>query len=116
MMKEPDLISNMRETTHQPSNLEKLKRNTSKPDLQSKSNTNSNNNLLNISNNTSNNCNSTNHENDKRLKYTFGMNHYEFSDKIKVLKCHNQIKELHTVLRDRETSHSDFKFYSDRLV
>lgn len=36
--------------------------------------------------------------------------------RISVLKCNNQIKELHTVLRDRETSHSDFKFYSDRLI
>jgi len=35
---------------------------------------------------------------------------------VNVLKCNNQIKELHTVLRDRETSHSDFKFYSDRLI
>ena len=60
--------------------------------------------------------NITKNDTDKRLKYTFGVNQYEFPDKIKVLKCHNQIKELHTVLRDRETSHSDFKFYSDRLV
>lgn len=36
--------------------------------------------------------------------------------KISVLKINNQIKELHTVLRDRETTHSDFKFYSDRLI
>ncbi|RMZ93467.1 uracil phosphoribosyltransferase -like protein, partial [Brachionus plicatilis] len=38
------------------------------------------------------------------------------SNRLKVLKCNNQIKELHTVLRDCETSHSDFKFYSDRLI
>lgn len=37
-------------------------------------------------------------------------------NRINVLKCNNQIKELHTLLRDRETSHSDFKFYSDRLI
>lgn len=41
---------------------------------------------------------------------------FNLSDKISVLKCNNQIKELHTVLRDKETSHSDFKFYSDRLI
>ena len=41
---------------------------------------------------------------------------FKYSSNINVLKCNNQIKELHTVLRDRETSHSDFKFYSDRLV
>jgi hypothetical protein len=116
MMKEPDLISNMRETTHQPSNIEKLKRNTSKPDLQNKSNNTNNNNNNNLTNVANSNCNNTKNDTDKRLKYTFGVNQYEFPDKIKVLKCHNQIKELHTVLRDRETSHSDFKFYSDRLV
>jgi len=38
------------------------------------------------------------------------------NDRISVLKCNNQIKELHTLLRDKETSHSDFKFYSDRLI
>jgi hypothetical protein len=41
---------------------------------------------------------------------------YLEANKINVLKCNNQIKELHTLLRDKETSHSDFKFYSDRLV
>lgn len=41
---------------------------------------------------------------------------YLSQNNIKVLKCNNQIKELHTVLRDRETSHSDFKFFSDRLI
>ena len=38
------------------------------------------------------------------------------NSKVNVLKCDNQIKELHTVLRDKHTSHSDFKFYSDRLI
>ena len=52
----------------------------------------------------------------KRRLFTVESNTYELSDKIDVLKCDNQIKELHTVIRDRETSHSDFKFYSDRLV
>jgi hypothetical protein len=97
-MKEPDLISNMRETQH--TTIEKLKQ---KPDLQTRT--------------VSNSCNS-NVENQPteigNIKFSFGNN--QFSEKIKVLKCHNQIKELHTVLRDRETSHSDFKFYSDRLV
>lgn len=41
---------------------------------------------------------------------------YVDSNNINVLKCNNQVKELHTVLRDKETTHSDFKFYSDRLV
>lgn len=37
-------------------------------------------------------------------------------DNINVLTCNNQIKELHTVLHDKDTPHSDFKFYSDRLI
>lgn len=41
---------------------------------------------------------------------------YKLPNNVNVLICNNQIKELHTVLRDRETSHSDFKFYSDRLI
>ena len=55
-------------------------------------------------------------QNSSLNKYLIGQSCYEFSPKVKVLKCDDQIKELHTVLRDRETSHSDFKFYSDRLV
>ena len=41
---------------------------------------------------------------------------FQPSPKVNLLKCNNQIKELHTVLRDKNTSHSDFKFYSDRLI
>ena len=121
MMKEPDLISNMREAA-QPT-IEKLKQtninnNTNlshKLDPSNKSNpffTNATNNpVSNISKNNEKTSNLI-----KSHKFVFGVNQYEFPEKIKVLKCHNQIKELHTVLRDRDTTHSDFKFYSDRLV
>lgn len=44
------------------------------------------------------------------------LSQHKFSSNVNVLKCNSQIKELHTVIRDRETSHSDFKFYSDRLI
>jgi len=60
-MKEPDLISNMKDS--QQSIVEKLKHNSSSSSL----------------------------KNDLTLS----------SEKINVLKCNNQIKELHTVLRDR---------------
>ncbi len=35
---------------------------------------------------------------------------------VKVLAANNQVKELQTVLRDRTTLRSEFKFYADRLV
>ncbi|XP_062511352.1 uracil phosphoribosyltransferase homolog, partial [Corticium candelabrum] len=38
------------------------------------------------------------------------------SSNVRVLPLNDQIKELHTILRDRETSRSDFVFYSDRLI
>ena len=36
--------------------------------------------------------------------------------KFKVLKSTDQIKELQTIIRDKETSRSDFKFVADRLI
>ena len=116
MNKEPDLPSNMREN-HQ--NLEKLKQtslsqqnfngslltavSSAKADLVLKSSNNNEKTNTSISNGKSNSAadiNNTNFNNNK----------------INVLICDNQIKELHTVLRDKNTSHSDFKFYSDRLI
>nr|XP_023017813.1 uracil phosphoribosyltransferase homolog [Leptinotarsa decemlineata] len=35
---------------------------------------------------------------------------------LQVLHSNDQIKELQTILRDRNTSRSDFKFYADRLI
>ena len=42
-------------------------------------------------------------------------NEAEFS-KFKVLTSTDQIKELQTIIRDKETSRSDFKFVADRLI
>lgn len=40
----------------------------------------------------------------------------EYGSKLKILKTNDQIKELQTILRDKNTSRSDFKFYADRLI
>jgi len=42
--------------------------------------------------------------------------HPEEFNKFKVLKSTDQIKELQTIIRDKETSRSDFKFVADRLI
>lgn len=36
--------------------------------------------------------------------------------KFKVLTSTDQIKELQTIIRDKDTSRSDFKFVADRLI
>jgi len=36
--------------------------------------------------------------------------------KFKILQSTDQIKELQTIIRDKETSRSDFKFVADRLI
>ena len=36
--------------------------------------------------------------------------------KFKVLPSTDQIKELQTIIRDKDTSRSDFKFVADRLI
>ena len=43
-------------------------------------------------------------------------NHPDEYNKFKVLKSTDQIKELQTIIRDKETSRSDFKFVADRLI
>ncbi|KAG5872236.1 hypothetical protein JTB14_002996 [Gonioctena quinquepunctata] len=35
---------------------------------------------------------------------------------FQVLRSNDQIKELQTILRDKNTTRSDFKFYADRLI
>ncbi|XP_023712142.1 uracil phosphoribosyltransferase homolog isoform X2 [Cryptotermes secundus] len=40
----------------------------------------------------------------------------DFGENLKVLPTSDQIKELQTILRDRNTTRSDFKFYADRLI
>ncbi|KAG5678220.1 hypothetical protein PVAND_007912 [Polypedilum vanderplanki] len=40
----------------------------------------------------------------------------DFGKNFKVLRPNDQIRELQTILRDKSTSRSDFKFYADRLI
>lgn len=40
----------------------------------------------------------------------------QFGDSLTLLPLNDNIKELQTILRDKNTSRSDFKFYADRLI
>lgn len=40
----------------------------------------------------------------------------QYGKNLKILPANDQINELQTILRDRNTSRSDFKFYADRLI
>lgn len=42
--------------------------------------------------------------------------HFNFGENLKVLDRNPQVAELLTILRDKNTSRSDFKFYADRLI
>jgi len=132
---EPDLISNMRENQQ---NIEKLKHQTMNTqsnsngslltavstakttDLALKLNNNESNKISPISNGKSHVSQNQQQQQHKQQQIEQQQNNpennYINSNKVNVLKCDNQIKELHTVLRDKHTSHSDFKFYSDRLI
>ncbi|XP_076279674.1 uracil phosphoribosyltransferase krishah [Lasioglossum baleicum] len=39
-----------------------------------------------------------------------------YGPNLRILPCNNQVKELQTILRDKNTTRSDFKFYADRLI
>jgi uracil phosphoribosyltransferase len=39
----------------------------------------------------------------------------DFSNLIQ-MNCHGQIKELQTIIRNKDTTRNDFKFYADRLI
>lgn len=41
---------------------------------------------------------------------------YNFGPQLREIKVNDQIKELQTVLRDKNTTRSDFVFYADRLI
>ncbi|XP_026294273.1 uracil phosphoribosyltransferase homolog [Frankliniella occidentalis] len=45
----------------------------------------------------------------QEIKEEYGLN-------VKLLPSNDQVKELQTILRDRNTTRSDFKFYADRLI
>uniref|UniRef100_A0A182WLH2 Phosphoribosyltransferase domain-containing protein n=1 Tax=Anopheles minimus TaxID=112268 RepID=A0A182WLH2_9DIPT len=40
----------------------------------------------------------------------------DYGSNLKILDCNDQIKELQTIIRDKNTTRSDFKFYADRLI
>ncbi|XP_063219091.1 uracil phosphoribosyltransferase homolog [Bacillus rossius redtenbacheri] len=40
----------------------------------------------------------------------------EYGLNVKILPSNDQVKELQTILRDKNTSRSDFKFFADRLI
>ncbi|RZF48556.1 hypothetical protein LSTR_LSTR011171 [Laodelphax striatellus] len=40
----------------------------------------------------------------------------EYGPNLKTLPVTDQVKELQTIIRDRNTTRSDFKFYADRLI
>uniref|UniRef100_A0A0K8T4W1 Uracil phosphoribosyltransferase homolog n=1 Tax=Lygus hesperus TaxID=30085 RepID=A0A0K8T4W1_LYGHE len=40
----------------------------------------------------------------------------DYGPNLKLLGTNDQVRELQTILRDRNTSRSDFKFYADRLI
>ncbi|CAG4966749.1 unnamed protein product [Parnassius apollo] len=40
----------------------------------------------------------------------------QFGDSLSLLPSNDNIKELQTILRDKNTTRSDFKFYADRLI
>ncbi|ETN63536.1 uracil phosphoribosyltransferase [Anopheles darlingi] len=40
----------------------------------------------------------------------------DYGRNLKILDTNDQIKELQTIIRDKNTQRSDFKFYADRLI
>ncbi|XP_054732963.1 uracil phosphoribosyltransferase homolog [Anastrepha obliqua] len=40
----------------------------------------------------------------------------EYGSNLKLLDCNSQVAELLTIIRDKNTTRSDFKFYADRLI
>ncbi|XP_025074550.1 uracil phosphoribosyltransferase homolog isoform X2 [Pogonomyrmex barbatus] len=52
----------------------------------------------------------------KLLNDNHEIDDHEYGTNLKILPCNNQVKELQTILRDKNTTRSDFKFYADRLI
>ena len=44
------------------------------------------------------------------------MQNDRYSRNVHIMKENNQLRELQTLVRDRTTLRSDFKFYADRLI
>lgn len=41
---------------------------------------------------------------------------HEFGPQLKIIKINDQVRELQTILRDKDTERGDFVFYADRLI
>lgn len=41
---------------------------------------------------------------------------HDFGPHLKIIKINDQVRELQTILRDKETQRGDFVFYADRLI
>ncbi|XP_020620721.1 uracil phosphoribosyltransferase homolog [Orbicella faveolata] len=41
---------------------------------------------------------------------------HDFGPQLKIIKMNDQVRELQTILRDKETQRGDFVFYADRLI
>tara|TARA_R110002050_G_scaffold265580_4_gene406745 strand:- start:238 stop:483 length:246 start_codon:yes stop_codon:yes gene_type:complete len=50
------------------------------------------------------------------LFFIFSIQQKEKGYKVKVLESTHQIRGLHTIIRNKDTSRADFVFYSDRLI
>ncbi|XP_078375196.1 uracil phosphoribosyltransferase homolog isoform X2 [Oculina patagonica] len=41
---------------------------------------------------------------------------HDYGPRLKIIKMNDQVRELQTILRDKETQRGDFVFYADRLI
>ncbi|KAL7634029.1 UNVERIFIED_CONTAM: hypothetical protein RMT77_015351 [Armadillidium vulgare] len=62
-------------------------------------------------------------DNPKKISCTGKENSFEdvtptegFGPRFRIIPSNRQLKELQTIIRDKSTSRSDFKFYADRLI
>ncbi|KAL3197741.1 hypothetical protein MRX96_044756 [Rhipicephalus microplus] len=46
----------------------------------------------------------------------FNPDQFRFGARLKIIPMNDQIKELQTIIRDRNTTRSEFVFYADRLI
>nr|XP_029718261.1 uracil phosphoribosyltransferase homolog [Aedes albopictus] len=56
--------------------------------------------------------------NNKKIEETPKLNQSgpDYGSNLHIIDCSAQIRELQTIIRDKNTSRSDFKFYADRLI
>ncbi len=61
-------------------------------------------------------CNTSFQMTSEKEKINDSMETEQYSENVHIMKTNNQLRELHTLLRDCTTCRSDFKFYADRLI